>query len=589
MKQYPGSFSKRLTARIILTVFATMAVIAVIIAHLSVSGIGSLINAHFQDMMEITNEEMDYWLSAVEISAANIEDELEYNLSSPATVVNALKDELRLNPAVRGAGIGFIPDYFPEKGRWYEPYVKQGDDGTIDIKEIGSAQHDYFKADWYITALNTDGNYWSEPYIDPDGAEAMLCTYSMVVRDMDGKPVGVLGTDLELEWLKDQIQENNEKVNRRSVARNYPGDKRFATYSFIIDRGGTYIVHPEAERILAKSFFDYAGDNDDLYRNAGYEMLAGKTGSARMRMDGHPVYIFYAPLQRTGWSMGIVVPALAIYMPGITTGVLSLILMAVGMLLIFLVCRLGIRNATQPLKYLAASAGEIAKGHFDTQLPDIRHKDEICQLRDSFEDMQHSLSTYIEQLTAATAQRASMESELSIASDIQMSMLPKTFPPFPERKDIDIYASLTPARIIGGDLYDFFIRDEKLFFCIGDVSGKGIPAAIVMSAVSTQFRALSAWEASPEALVSALNESLCVRNDSLMFVTFFCGVLNLRDGELKYCNAGHDAPLLLTGQAAFLETEPNLPLGVEAGWKYLGQQTVLAPGTTILLYTDGVT
>ncbi len=589
MNQYPRSFSKRLTTRIILTVLATMGVIAGIISYIAVMVMGSQVNSHYWDVMEITNEKMDLWLSTVEVSAANIEDEVEYNLHSPDEVYRALKDELKLNPAVSGVGVGFIPNYYPEEGYWFEPYATRDADGEIITKQIGGEHHDYFHADWYKTALDSDAISWSDPYIDPDGAEGMLCTYTMLVRDPQKRLVGVLAADLELEWLKKQLQDIDESENRRSIARKYPGEKRFATYSFVLDRSGGYIVHPEPERILSNSYFDYVGEEDaDSYKKTGYEMLAGHTGSAKTIMDGIKVFVFYAPLDRTGWSMAIVVPALAIYQPGINIGALILIMMALGILAIFLVSRIGVRNATQPLKYLADSAGEIAKGNFDTRLPDIRHRDEICYLKDSFANMQHSLSTYVDQLTAATAQRASMESELSIAGDIQMSMLPKTFPPFPERRDIDVYATLSPAKVVGGDLYDFFIRDEKLFFCIGDVSGKGIPAALVMSGISTQFRALSAWETRPEAIVSALNESMCSRNESLMFVTFFAGVLDLKDGEMSYCNAGHNAPILAGASTGFLETDANVPIGVQAGWPFSGQKRAMAPGSTLLLYTDGL-
>jgi sigma-B regulation protein RsbU (phosphoserine phosphatase) len=203
--------------------------------------------------------------------------------------------------------------------------------------------------------------------------------------------------------------------------------------------------------------------------------------------------------------------------------------------------------------------------------------------------MQHSLTNYIEELKATTAEKVSIERDLQIAHGIQMALLPKTFPPFPNRTDIDLYGMLRPAKDVGGDLFDFFIRDEKLFFCIGDVSGKGVPASLVMAVTRTLFRNVSAHVTAPEKIVAAVNDSLAADNDSSMFVTLFVGVLDIAGGQLLYCNAGHDAPLLIgQGRVALLPCDPNLPTGIVDGHEYTQQQTMLQPGTTLFLYTDGL-
>jgi sigma-B regulation protein RsbU (phosphoserine phosphatase) len=176
-----------------------------------------------------------------------------------------------------------------------------------------------------------------------------------------------------------------------------------------------------------------------------------------------------------------------------------------------------------------------------------------------------------------------------IASRIQRSMLPKVFPPFPERSDVDLYAALLPAKEVGGDFYDFFIRDERLFFCIGDVSGKGVPAALVMAMTRSLFRTVSNHEKSPARIVTIMNESMTDMNESNMFVTFFCGVLNLTSGHLRYCNAGHNAPVLLTNVIEPLPVEPNLPLGILAGMAFKEQERDLSYDDALFLYTDGIT
>ena len=181
-----------------------------------------------------------------------------------------------------------------------------------------------------------------------------------------------------------------------------------------------------------------------------------------------------------------------------------------------------------------------------------------------------------------------MENELHIAREIQMAMIPKTFPPFPERKDLDLAASIIPAKEVGGDLYDFFIRDEKMFFCIGDVSGKGIPASLVMAVTRSLFRAMSAHEDSPAKIVASMNNTMSETNENNMFVTFFCAVLDLTTGRLRYCNAGHNPPMILTDAIRTLPVEPNLPLGILNGADFVEQEITFNYDDALLLFTDGL-
>lgn len=193
--------------------------------------------------------------------------------------------------------------------------------------------------------------------------------------------------------------------------------------------------------------------------------------------------------------------------------------------------------------------------------------------------------------TKLNEKKERMDNELQIAHGIQMAMLPNTFPPFPERKDIDIHASLTPAKEVGGDLYDFYIRADKLYFCVGDVSGKGVPAALVMAVTRSLFRAVAAHERSPLRIITTMNDSMATEtNVSNMFVTFFCGVLDLNTGHMRYCNAGHNGPLVIDAEGIHpLPVEPNLPLGIEPNAHFVEQETDFNDGDSIFIYTDGVT
>jgi len=208
--------------------------------------------------------------------------------------------------------------------------------------------------------------------------------------------------------------------------------------------------------------------------------------------------------------------------------------------------------------------------------------------------MQHSLIGYIKKLQKTTASKAVIENELRVATGIQMSMLPKDFDVHLLMHDVEppfsIFGRVKPAKAVGGDLFDFKVRDNRLFFCIGDVSGKGVPAALVMAVTQSLFHTVSANEDSPERIVTLLNNTMSVENDSNMFVTLFVGILDLNTNHLLYCNAGHDAPLVIDDCGInALPCDSNLPCGVMDGWQFSLQQTDIAHGATIFLYTDGLT
>ena len=190
-----------------------------------------------------------------------------------------------------------------------------------------------------------------------------------------------------------------------------------------------------------------------------------------------------------------------------------------------------------------------------------------------------------DQLEEVTTQKERIESELRIARTIQLSMVPSVFP---IRPDIDIYGCMTPAKTVGGDLYDFFVHDNQLFFCIGDVSGKGVPAALLMTVTKSLFRAFSSNESMPDKIVSRMNDNLSENNKERMFVTLFVGILDLTSGLLRYCNGGHEAPVIIDKEAHLLPINHIFPVGAVPATSYKMQETVIEPQTTILLYTDGL-
>jgi sigma-B regulation protein RsbU (phosphoserine phosphatase) len=192
----------------------------------------------------------------------------------------------------------------------------------------------------------------------------------------------------------------------------------------------------------------------------------------------------------------------------------------------------------------------------------------------------------MERLRKVNAEKERIDGELHVAGQIQQSMLPSVNM---SHEGMEVFGSLVPAREVGGDLYDYFVRDEKLFFCIGDVSGKGTPSAMLMVSAHSLFRAFSVHESNPARIMQAINEAACQGNDTNMFVTLFIGVLDLPTGRLRYCDAGHDAPFVINSKLVALPVDPHLPIGVFDDFQYGVQEMQLTPGSTVFLYTDGLT
>ncbi len=258
-----------------------------------------------------------------------------------------------------------------------------------------------------------------------------------------------------------------------------------------------------------------------------------------------------------------------------------------------------VNRISRPLKQLAAHAGKLATQDFskpETGPSDIGHlpansRDEVGELAKSFINMECSLRQSVKELKETTAVRERIESELKIARDIQMSMVPKLFPPFPLRPEFDLHATLVPAREVGGDFYDFFfIDDSHLCFAIGDVSGKGIPAALFMAVTRTLFRTTAGKVSRPDEILSLLNRELCRDNDSCMFVTVFCAVLDTRTGEVEYSNGGHNLPYFISrDETKLLKNTGGMALGIKEDATFRSEKLQLKGGDRLFLYTDGVT
>ena len=484
-------------------------------------------------------------------------------------------------------------------------FVLSVDDTNVKKKTTHSLYYDAREKDWYQAALKADGVAFTDarPFLFSD-ALGIFC--AVPYRNANGEINGVAC-----------IQASLDKLNTIVERKDFDGNSN-DNFSFVIDDKGRVILSTaqNSEYLAVNLNRDLRNtDNTDL-SNLAMSMASGETGIAAVNLPIGKYYIAYAPLDYTGWSFASAtaeasVVALAEHNNSVIKGITekniygleqhmmkSMLYMAVFVLIFSALVAYGGRRLSQsftrPIHELADGVRDIAGGQFDRKL-DIHTGDEIEHLAVCFNSMTTELKTYMANLSRVTAEKERANAELSIATNIQTSMLPNTFPAFPDRGDFDIYATMQAAKQVGGDFYDFYLLDENhLIITIADVSGKGVPAALFMVIAKTILKnfALTMGGAEDLApLISCTNDQLCENNDAMMFVTAFIGMLELSTGKFQYVNAGHNPPLIYRQaehKFAYMDVKRNFVMGGMDGIDYQGQETTLEAGDRLFLYTDGV-
>ncbi len=455
---------------------------------------------------------------------------------------------------------------------------------------------------WYEKAVKADGSVWSELYIDASKL-GLIITCSAAIHDAENRLIGAVGADVTL-----------ETINKKIISSQLNADGQ----AFLIDGHGD-IIAKEGLSGEDKSWKD-GFEAENLLQSANPEikkiakaMVAGDAGITRFKDVEDEKYIAYTPIKSTNWSMGVIMPVEEIIAPALATqskmqadtaiagehirkhiGRVQGILLGVftAMTLVISILAYGLsRKITKPILKLDEGAKAIGGGDLDYQL-EVKTGDEIEELADAFNKMTSDLKICIENLRETTAAKKRIESELEIASQIQLSMLPTIFPPFPDREEFGIYATMEPAKEVGGDFYDFFlIGEDKLCLIIGDVSGKGVPASLFMVISKTLLKTEALRGISPDEILHRVNNILYPDNDNNMFVTVFCVILDIKTGEMQFANGGHNPPLICNdkGNFQFIQMPKGFVLGPMPDMEYECKELTLNPNDVIFLYTDGVT
>lgn len=530
---------------------------------------------HATELLNSTALRVNSILDRVQTASDNMDWLVSRHLDGPDSMFVYSKQILENNPELNGCSISFEPYYFKEKGQYFSAFSLNEND-TIMTTQEGSSQYQYFYFDWYQQAKLRQAPCWTEPFNDDNPGNSLVASetitsYCKPLYDRKGTFVGVMSVDLALSWLSKTI----------SAVKPYPN-----SYSIMLGRGGTFFVHPDSTKLSVQTIFTETLEKPNPKLTAlGKAMLAGEEGMMELVIDSKDSYVFYKPLGNTGWSTAIICPESDIFGGYVRLQHIVMCILIIGLLLMLWTLSKILNRELQPLGVLAKQAETIASGNFNESLPTTERIDEIGKLSQSFSEMQASLVKYIDELTVTTANKERIEGELRIAREIQMGMVPRIFPAFPERDDIDLYASMTPAKEVGGDLYDFFIQHNKMYFCVGDVSGKGVPASLFMAVTRNLFRVVAQQELPPSEVARQINDTLSEDNEQGMFVTMFIGILDLRTGRLEFCNCGHNPPVY---KGEFLPMEANAPLGLFAGIEFMGETIDDIENNMMLFYTDGL-
>ena len=474
--------------------------------------------------MELTMESeiILHTLEEAELSMFENEWSVKESLAHPDSLFGAVGRMIESNSSVAGACIAVLPDYYPEKGRLFEPYAHR-EDGRILVDQISGPDHDYTLGPYFQQALREETEFWSDPYDYGTDPVQKLTTYTYPVRDRSGRLAAICGLDIDLTWLSDTL----------NVHPYYP-----SSFGFMLTRNGRLVAGPREERVSPRTMDYVAG----LVMDPTVDRTI--RGRHRVRciefrdpVSGKRAYLDYRALPRDpGWIVAEVSYRDEVLAP-VRKMMWRILLMALAGFAFLLV-------------------------------------------------IIHRFARNGKRLWEADVKQARIGSELRIARRIQEEMLPKASL---DRSDLTVQGSLAPAKEVGGDLFDYFIREGKLFFCIGDVCGKGVPAAMLMAVVHSMLRMLSEQEEAPARIVGELNREACRNNATGTFVTLFLGVLDLSTGRLRYCNAGHDRPVLVGDSVEELPALANVPVGAFDDVTYQEQEAMVAPGTLLFLYTDGVT
>ena len=452
---------------------------------------------------------------------------------------------------------------------------------------------------WYQQAVEKGTLIFTDVEVDAfTGDIGVVCAMPIYA---DGELVAVVGSDLFLTSMQESIQSSEEKGG----------------YQLVINNNGHVVFSPKTEGIFRVLSSDTAVD---LRQNPNAELaslindaMSGSTGVRIVKLEDGEYYMAGEPMDSVGWAMVSVFDKAVLDQPAelmrqsyqaiqeeaalTYNGNMKSARAWMTGLIVFLTVAMTVgavilgKRIVRPLNTITRKIADLSEVNLEFTMEDeYRTGDEIEVLAESFATLSHRTVEYVGEVRRVTAEKERIGTELHMANQIQESMLPSIFPAFPERSEFDIYATMDPAREVGGDFYDFFLIDQDhLCMVIADVSGKGVPAALFMMISKIIIQSCAMLGRGAGDILTRTNEALCSNNRMEMFVTVWLGILEISTGKLTAANAGHEYPAMLrNGKFELLKDKHGLVIGGMAGIEYKEYELTLKPGDKLFLYTDGV-
>lgn len=321
--------SKKYMRSIMLETLAVFIVASGISYWIYYQAVKSASYTHYVGIMNVAAEKIGNTVSSMEMNAMNEFDEVEKHLDSPASVIAALESKTSLNPEVRGYFAAFEPNYFPSEGQWFEPYVHHVDDNDFEVRQVGSASHNYHKSEWYIRAKDTKESFWSDPYYYFDGTSISghYTTFVKPIYDKTGKLACVCGADMTFEWLSKEVQQIDDESRNNDLLNFFLLNDGGEYYTVVLNNDGSSIASPEGKPV--KLTEDQVGQSLELR----------KSGMVETKINGKHSTVYYTPIKRVNWSVAVVVTDQGIAKAMIKFGIILLLITILGMIVVWLACR----------------------------------------------------------------------------------------------------------------------------------------------------------------------------------------------------------------------------------------------------------
>jgi len=572
-----------LTARLVLLLTLTIALTLTAITFIDYLSSRDRILTEQEGRVESTVNgavrDLEVRLSVLEETAELLAEVIQTGNYDEAQLRSLLYEAVDDRDDLFGAALALHPSFASDPARGFAHYYFYRD-GQIESSDLTQA-YDYLLSSWFREALSRGEPVWTEPYFDTGGGDTSMVTYSVpMYREVEGAPefFGVVTADITLDELQYYLQ------------RMELGERGFG---FLLSRSGKVMVSPDRDNRL-KPWASTMPNPEQAQHWAGIisQVTAGNTASDKIACfeQGQQCVIKLAPLETTRWPVGafyseyeMLAPLRDYLTKSVLSQLLTMVLLLVGIVWVS-------RRITRPLTFLASATEEIAGGNFHTPLPVAKSRDEVGRLLNAFSAMQGELERYVDELQAETASRNRLQGELEAATAIQMSMLPGAGRAGVIEDGFKLWAQLRPAKTVGGDLYAFHIQSRRrLFLAVGDVSDKGVPAALFMARAMTLLQQYVYSTLDAGAIMAQLNDELVESNENYMFVTLFIGWLDLASHSLQFASGGQTPPSLVRGDTvASLEQESGPALGLAESQVFPLNTVQLAPGDQLAIFTDGI-